>query len=215
MLLFNIIIILYFSYISGPDCPNQFYKCEIKTEAGNLHTIVFNSDDFENNFKKVHTTIKKQAIGDIILYKSFDNHLWIDFVLRLLVDQRDTILKQRPARNIGLAFSYLQERSFHTLGRLNLDDIEMVYPHVVYNGYGDVKSSPIHTLVPEAFPAKCEWMTCSKFIPSGLKGSISLFLPPNTARTAARRKQQQLALIGVLCKYHFLTEIIFYSFDIG
>ena len=136
------------------------------------------------------------------MYKSFDNNLWVDFVLRLLVDQRDTILKQRPARNIGLAFNYLQERSFHTLGRLNIEDVEMVYPGVVYDGYGRVKSSPVHTLIPEAFPTKAEWMSCSKCIPSGLRGSISLFLPPNTARTPTRRKQQQLALIAMLCKIH-------------
>ena len=74
---------------------------------------------------------------------------------------------------------------------MNVEDVEMVYPGVVYDGFGRVKSSPIHTLIPEAFPSKAEWMSCSKFIPSGLRGSISLFLSPNTARTPTKRKQPQ------------------------
>lgn len=40
-------------------------KCEIKTEVGNSHTVTFNSEDFENNFKKVHAAVKKQATGDM------------------------------------------------------------------------------------------------------------------------------------------------------
>ena len=86
------------------------------------------------------------------------------------------------------------------MGRLNIEDVEMVYPGVVYDGYGKVKSKPIHTLLPEAFPAKAEWMTCSKFISSGLRGLLGLFLPPNTARTPLRRKQQVLGLVGILRK---------------
>ena len=144
--------------------------------------------------------MKKQAGGDIILYKSFDNSLWVDFILRLLIDQRITILKQRPAKNIGLAYSYLVEKSFG-LESLDVNHVEIVYPNVVYDAFGNVITNPVHTIVPEAFPGKAEWMTCSNFIPSGMRGFLECFFPPITAKILAKRRQQTLALIGILRKF--------------
>ena len=153
--------------------------------------------------------MKKQATGDMILYKSFNNSLWVDFILRLLVDQRNSILKQRPARNIGLQYSYLVEKSFN-LGCLNIDDVQMVYPEVVYDAYGKVKATPVHTVVLEAYPSKAELMLSSKFIPSGFRGLLSLFLPPNTARTLVKRRQQQLGIIGVIRKFPLVYILVMY-----
>ena len=87
--------------------------------------------------------MKKQAVGDIILYKSFDNSLWVDFILRHFIDQI-TILKQRPAKNIGLAYSYLVEKSFG-LESLDVNHVEIVYPNIVYDAFGNVITNTVLT----------------------------------------------------------------------
>ena len=104
-----------------------------------------------------------------------------------------------PAKNIGLQFDYLLERSFAHHGVLQLEDVEVVYPDVVFDGYGVVKEDPIHCVIDEAYPNKV--LQASKFTPSGLRGLLKLFLPPYTAASPLRRKQQQIAIIGAIGKY--------------
>ena len=106
----------------------------------------------------------------------------------------------KTSKNIGLEYSYLVEKSFG-LESLDVNHVEIVYPNVVYDAFGNVITNPVHTIVPEAFPGKAEWMTCSNFIPSGMRGFLECFLPPNTARTLTKRRQQTLALIGILRKF--------------
>ena len=50
---------------------------------------------------------------------------------------------------------YLIERAQENYDCLNLEDIECVYPDVVFNGLGEVKSDPVHMIIEEAKPKVC------------------------------------------------------------
>ena len=58
----------------------------------------------------------------------------------------------RPAENVGLQVRYLIERAFDHDDCLSLDDIECVYKNITYDGLGQVKALPIHTIIEEARP---------------------------------------------------------------
>ena len=134
--------------------------------------------------------------------RPIENHLWTEFVPKLLFDVKDQIKHQRPARNIGLQFEYLLEKSFDHRGVLQLEDLEVVYPDVVYDGYGRVKDNPVHCVIGEAYPHKV--LVASRFTASGLRGLLKLCLPPYTASTPMRRKQKQLAIMGAIGNFHYL-----------
>ena len=51
-----------------------------------------------------------------------------------------------------LQVRYLIEQARENGDNLNLADVECVYPDVVFNGLGEVKSSPVHMIVEEAKP---------------------------------------------------------------
>ena len=63
---------------------------------------------------------------------------------------------------------------------------------------------PVHCVVDEAYPNKV--LVASRFTASGLRGLLKLFLPPFTAASSIRRKQQQIAIIGAIGKYLCLIE---------
>ena len=109
---------------------------------------------------------------------------------------KDTIKHQRPAKNIGLQFDYLVERSFEHRGVLQLTDVEVVFPDVVYDGLGRVIKDPVHCVIEEAYAHKV--FVASRFTASGLRGLLKLCLPPYTASSPLRRKQQQIAIIGAI-----------------
>ena len=56
--------------------------------------------------------------------------MWSDFVPKLLSDCSDTIVHQRPARNIGLQWYYLRNMAYKHGGMLQLDHVEIVYKDV-------------------------------------------------------------------------------------
>ena len=58
----------------------------------------------------------------------------------------------RPAENVGLQVRFLIDNAFHNNDCISLEDVESVYQDVVYNGLGEVKSNPIHTIIEEARP---------------------------------------------------------------
>ena len=154
--------------------------------------------DFQSSFTKVHQTIVDKTYGRMILNRPIENSQWREFVPKLLFDARASIRHQRPAKNIGLQFDYLIEKSFEHRGILQLQDVEIVYPGVVYDGYGRVKDDPVHCIIEEAYPHKI--LTASRFTASGLRGLLKLFLPPYTATSPMRRRQQQIAIIGAIGK---------------
>ena len=70
------------------------------------------------------------------------------------------------------------------------------FPDVVYDGYGQVVHDPIHCIIDEAYPHKV--LVASKFTASGLRGLLKLCLPPFTATSLMRRRQQQILIIGAM-----------------
>ena len=144
-----------------------------------------------------------KTYGRLVLNWPIENSVWTDFVPKLLFELKDTIKHQRPCKNIGLQFDYLQERAFEHRGVLQLEDVEVVYHDVVYNCYGQVVQDPVHCIVDEAFPHKI--LVSSRFTPSGLRGLLKLCLPPYTATSTMRRKQQQIAIIGAIGKFKHLV----------
>ena len=75
----------------------------------------------------------------------------------------------------------------------------------VYNGLGEVLGSPVHVLIPEAYPNKK--FRVSDFVPSGLRGYLKMCLPPYTSQSINRRRQQVLVLIGATGQ-HFYKLIV-------
>jgi hypothetical protein len=171
--------------------------------------VNFKATDFQNSFKKCHETIMNKTYGRLVLNRPIENNLWTEFVPKLLFDVKDEIKHQRPATNIGLQFGYLMERSFEHRGALQLQDVEIVYPDVVYDGYGQVKEEPVHCVIDEAYPHKI--LVASRFTASGLRGLLKLCLPPYTATSLMRRKQQQIAIMGAIGNFY----IYFISFRKG
>ena len=186
------------SYISAPPESSTYraYHCEVKLAGGPAFEVNFKAMDFMNSFRKVHETITNKTYGRLVLNRPIENNLWTEFVPKLLFDVKDSIKHQRPARNIGLQYEYLVEQAFDHRGVLQLKDVEVVYPDVVYDGYGKVIKDPVHRVVGEAYPQKV--LGASRFTPSGQRGLLKLFLPPYTATSAIRRRQQQLVIIGAI-----------------
>ena len=200
-LYFHRISIIFTRYISAPPegCIYRAYWCQVKLAGGPSFMVNFRASDFQNSFKKCHETIMNKTYGQLVLNRPIENQLWTDFVPKLLFDVKDDIKHQRPAKNIGLHFEYLVERAFDHGGVLQLEDVEIVYPGKVYDGFGQEKRDPVHCLVHEAYPHKV--LVASRFKASGLRGLLKLCLPPYTAASPMRRKQQQLAIMGAIGKH--------------
>ena len=112
--------------------------------------VNFKASEFQNSFKRCHETIMNKTYGRLVLNRPIENHLWTEFVPKLLFDVKDKIQHQRPAKNIGLQFEYLLEQAFEHKGVLQLKDLEVVYPDVVFDGYGRSKDNPVHCIINEA-----------------------------------------------------------------
>ena len=153
--------------------------------------------------------------------KSCGQRWWIRYIF-----EHPNIPTVRPAENVGLQVRFLIDNAFHNNDCISLEDVESVYQDVVYNGLGEVKSNPIHTIIEEArpkvslFSLYCDktimlhifWKRihivlsqvsykCSKFKASGLEGYLKLYLPPLTSRCPLQRSQQTLALLGATCNF--------------
>ena len=149
--------------------------------------------DWVGNFKRVMQANRKYSHGIILRNKPFEEKLWSDLVDRYLFDHPD-IPTMQPAENVGLQVRYLIEKAFDHDDCLALEDIECVYKDITFDGLGNVKIDPVHTIIEEARPKVS--FKCSKFKPSGLEGYLKLFLPPFTSRCPVQRTQQSLALLG-------------------
>ena len=184
------------SYISDPDSSYRAYGCFVKIKGKHdmkSFKIFVKEGDF-SKFEKVRAAIVSQTHGELILSSRFDHALWSDFVPKLMFDCYDKIKHQRPARNIGLQRQYLVSRAFEKGGVLQLEDVEIVYKNIVYNGLGEIVEHPVNALVLEAFPNKT--FRVSSFKASGLRGYLKCFLPPFTSTSKFRRDQQILSIIG-------------------
>jgi hypothetical protein len=95
-------------------------------------------------------------------------------IIRYLFEHTD-IPTMRPAENVGLQVRYLIERAYEHDDCLSLDDVESVFKGVTYNGLGEVKTHPIHTIIEEARPKVC-LIYCSIWINKCfLLGAFSMF----------------------------------------
>ena len=84
----------------------------------------------------------------------FQTILTIFHIIRYLFEHTD-IPTMRPAENVGLQVRYLIDRAYEHDDCLSLDDVESVFKGVTYNGLGEVKTNPIHTIIEEARPKVC------------------------------------------------------------
>ena len=128
----------------------------------------------------------------------FDKSLWTDLVTKLVFNLQSSgrMNHYRLARNTGLQIDYLLEKSFETNGALRVENVECVYPNIVFDGFGQVKAIPIHCLAPSALPKKM--LKCSPFHPSGMIGFLKMLLPPFTSSSVERRGTQIVAVMGTL-----------------
>ena len=85
------------------------------------------------------------------------------------------------------------------------EDVEDVYPGVVFDGTGHVKDDPIHVVIPKLIPIQMEVVN---FESSGLQGLLEMFLPPYTSENPVMRMQQTVALVSILVM-HFYRLIIY------
>ena len=72
----------------------------------------------------------------------------------------------------------------------------------VFDGWGTVKSKPIHIVVPDAYPNVD--FTMDPFKWSGFEGYLQTFLPPQTSSCPESRRQQTVGLVaftGLLSLY--------------
>ena len=107
--------------------------------------------DIVGNFKKVMQANRKYSHGVILRNKPFEEKLWSEMMDRYLFENTDIPI-MRPAENVGLQVKYLIERSFDHDDTLAFEDIECVYKNVTFNGLGEIKENPIHTIIEEARP---------------------------------------------------------------
>ena len=133
--------------------------------------LVYIKESEMYKFDRVRAGIVAQTHGELVMHNRFDLSLWSDLVHKLIFDSSMTIMHQRPARNIGLAWNYLKKMSFEFGGVPQLEHVEIVHKDVVYSGLGEVLTNPVHALVPDAFPNKI--FCVSRFVPSGLRGTCS------------------------------------------
>ena len=107
--------------------------------------------DWIANFKKVMQANRKYSHGVILRNKPFDEKLWSEMIDRYLFEHSN-IPTMRPAENVGLQVRYLIEKAYDHDDCLSLDDVECVYKNVTYNGFGEIKINPVHTIIEEAKP---------------------------------------------------------------
>ena len=125
--------------------------------------------DWVGNFRKVMQANRNYSHGVILRNKPFEEKLWSEMIDRFelgtvqpslfliflfpryLFEHTD-IPTLRPAENVGLQVRYLINQAFEHDDCLSLEDVECVYKDVTYDGLGQVKSHPLHTIIEEARP---------------------------------------------------------------
>ena len=98
--------------------------------AGGQDFVIDLAPEIFKSFDKVQATLVKQTHGEALMTPQFDTHLWTNLVSKMVFNLQSTrtIKHFRLARNTGLQYEYLVEKSFGTNGALCLQDVEYVYP---------------------------------------------------------------------------------------
>ena len=122
------------SYISEKDHPFRAYGCEVYLQGRNGEKKTFKVWIKEGDFQRFSATrhaIVDQTHGELIRNSKFDHSLWSDLVPKLIESSWESIIHQRAARNIGLAWDYLISESRKFGGKLlNLNYVEIVYKDI-------------------------------------------------------------------------------------
>ena len=121
------------SYISEKDQQFRAYGCKVKVQGKNGHLKTFDVWIKEVDFHKFNATrsaIVDQTHGELIRNSRFDHSLWSDLVPKLIEASAETIVHQRAAKNIGLAWDYLVTESRRFGSTLNPDFCEIVYKDI-------------------------------------------------------------------------------------
>ena len=71
--------------------------------------------------------------GELIRNSRFDPSLWADLIPNLIESAADTIVYQRAARNIGLAWHYLVQEA-----RLFRNVLHLQHCEIVYKDFGEI-----------------------------------------------------------------------------
>ena len=139
------------NYVSHPTDHYCAFIAKIRpVGTDNIFQVIW-KPDWIGNFKKIMQANRKYSHGVILRNKPFDDKLWSEMMDRYIFEHPN-IPTVRPAENVGLQVRFLIDNAFHNNDCISLEDVESVYHDVVYNGLGEVKSNPIHTIIEEARP---------------------------------------------------------------
>ena len=139
------------NYVSHPNDRYCAYIAKIRPVGTDSIFQVIWKPEWTNNFKKVLAANREYSHGVILRNQHVDEKLWSEMMDRYIFEHPN-IPCVRPAENVGLQVRFLIDNAFQNNDCISLEDVESVYQDVVYNGLGEVKSNPIHTIVEEARP---------------------------------------------------------------
>ena len=104
--------------------------------------------------------------------------------------------RMRPALNWGIQYRTLVVKAPGDKDKLLRDHLEIVYPGVVYDGWGQRPVNPVHVVVPDLMGnIQCRVHSSED---SGLLGLLQRFLPPFTSPDPETRDQQIYGLCAFI-----------------
>ena len=121
------------SYISEKSHQFRAYGCQVVLQGRDGKRKDFNVWIKEGDLHKFGATraaIVDQTHGELIRNSRFDQSLWSELVPKLIEASAETIIHQRVAKNIGLAWDYLIEESRKLGPNLDINFCEIVYKDI-------------------------------------------------------------------------------------
>ena len=109
---------------------------------------------------------------------------------------------KRPALNLGIQFEYLNERK-NTKKRVDMNDVEVVYPDIILGGDGREKVDPVHAFVPDIFSDLPGVGKDKIFEDGGIKQFLKMLSPPYTNEDPEIRKNQVISLTFSLALHYY------------
>ena len=171
--------------ISDENDSYRGWQILLKTSCGKDFDIKISSEEVKS-FKSFHRIVTEQTWNVDLSYIPFDETLWSELFVRIKHSCRP-IRNKKPARNWGTQVKHLKQMARQRGGKWLLEDVEDVYPGVVFDGFGNIKKDPIHVIVPKLLPIQ---MDVLDFDPSGIQGLLEMMLPPYTSEDPVMRAQQ-------------------------
>ena len=161
------------------------------------------------------TAVKCRTHGELIQHANFDSSLWSEMIPKILLDYPD-MPKLRPAMNWGCQYKTLVVMAPGDKSKLMREHLEVVYPNMIYNGWGIRTENPVHVVVPEVRlnlwifyvslvfqlmgNISCRIQTSED---SGFIGLLQRFLPTFTSSDPQCRDQQVYGLCAFIGIHHY------------